>query len=184
MTAKTLRAAVATIVLCAIFIWAGAARAERQKITVGKHREMTAILIAPDGPGPFPAVLVLHTSDGLGDADLAFAERLSKQGYVCLVPEFLDAYGITARSRADTFTTFATDIYDDFSAAVATLQHYPKVAGSKVGAVGFSNGGYFAMWLAATGKVVVVLYDWVSRSKVPIGDDLRQRIERRAASGA
>jgi acyl-CoA thioester hydrolase len=30
--------------------------------------------------------------------------------------------------------------------------------------------------VAATGRVVVVLFDWESQSKVPIGDDLRQRI--------
>ncbi len=153
MTGKILRAAVAAAVLCACLVWGGAARAEPQKITVGKHREMAATLIVPDGAGPFPAVLVLHTSGGLEHADIAFAERLSRQGYVCLVPEFLDAYGITPKTRDETFTTFAADIYDDFNAAIATLERHPKVAGGKVGAVGFSNGGYFAMWLAATGKV-------------------------------
>jgi len=30
--------------------------------------------------------------------------------------------------------------------------------------------------LVATGKVVVVLYDWETRSKKPIGDELRQRV--------
>jgi len=30
--------------------------------------------------------------------------------------------------------------------------------------------------VAATGKVIVVLFDWESQSKVAIGDDLRQRI--------
>jgi acyl-CoA thioester hydrolase len=30
--------------------------------------------------------------------------------------------------------------------------------------------------LAATGKVVVVLFDWTTRSKVPISDDLRDRV--------
>lgn len=30
--------------------------------------------------------------------------------------------------------------------------------------------------LAATGKVTVVRYDWESRSKIPVGDDLRRKI--------
>jgi acyl-CoA thioester hydrolase len=30
--------------------------------------------------------------------------------------------------------------------------------------------------VAATGKVVAVLFDWERRTKVPIGDDLRQKI--------
>ena len=133
--------------------WGGVARAEGQKITVGKHREMTATLFVPDGPGPFPAILVLHTSGGLRHADIAYAERLSREGYVTLVPEFLDAYGVTPQKRRNSFTIFAEDIYDDFNAAIATLKSHPKVAGGKVGAVGFSNGGYFTAWLAATGKI-------------------------------
>ena len=31
--------------------------------------------------------------------------------------------------------------------------------------------------LAATGKVVVVLYDWARDSKMPIGDELRRKVE-------
>ncbi|HEX8172239.1 MAG TPA: thioesterase family protein [Thermoanaerobaculia bacterium] len=30
--------------------------------------------------------------------------------------------------------------------------------------------------VAATGKVVVVLYDWARRSKIPVGDELRRKI--------
>lgn len=31
--------------------------------------------------------------------------------------------------------------------------------------------------IAATGKVVVVLFDWKARSKIPIGDDLRRKVK-------
>lgn len=36
--------------------------------------------------------------------------------------------------------------------------------------------------LAATGKVVVVLYDWATRAKIAISDDLRRRIEKHAGA--
>ena len=36
--------------------------------------------------------------------------------------------------------------------------------------------------LAATGKVVVVLFDWNEQRKVPIGDELRQKVKRLCAS--
>ena len=36
--------------------------------------------------------------------------------------------------------------------------------------------------LAATGKVVVVLYDWHEQRKIPISDELRQRVRERCAS--
>jgi acyl-CoA thioester hydrolase len=36
--------------------------------------------------------------------------------------------------------------------------------------------------LAATGKVVVVLFDWHEQQKVPISDELRQKVKQRCAS--
>jgi len=129
------------------------AHAETTQLLVGVHQNMHAVLIAPDGPGPYPGILLLHTSGGLKSADLDYAQQLAKLGYVTLVPSFLDAYGITARSRRETFLDDAQPIYADLVAALQTLQQQPKVAGRKLGAIGFSNGGYFAMWLAATGKV-------------------------------
>jgi len=47
----------------------------------------------------------------------------------------------------------AGPIYADLVDAVTVLQHTGGVNGAKIGAVGFSNGGYFALWLAATTKV-------------------------------
>jgi carboxymethylenebutenolidase len=114
---------------------------------------MAAVLMTPDGPGPYPAILVLHTSGGMRPDDLEFAKGLVKQGYVVLVPYFLEAYGIEAKTRQATFTTYAQPIYADFVASLKLLRKHPKVDGKKLGAIGFSNGGYFALWLAAIGQV-------------------------------
>jgi carboxymethylenebutenolidase len=132
---------------------AASARAETTQITIGVEHNMSAFLVTPDGPGPYPAILVLHTSSGLAPADLEFANRLAQQGYVSLVPSFMAAYGITPQGRAATFTTYGDRIYADFMSALDMLRASDKVKGSKVGAVGFSNGGYFAAWLAVTAKV-------------------------------
>lgn len=147
-----LRIAFASVVAAIVAI-ASPALAETKTLTVGVKGEMAATLIAPDGPGPYPGVLVLHTSGGLRPADIDYAKRLSEQGYVCLVPAFMEAYGITEGRRAQTFTVNAGDVYRDLVAAVETLRNSDKVGGGKIGAVGFSNGGYFAMWLAATNKI-------------------------------
>lgn len=129
------------------------ALADQASVTVGVKQNMSAYLYAPDGNGPYPGILLLHTSGGLSGADMAFAQHLTGQGYVVLVPTFMAAYGITGRTRQQTFTTFAEPIYADFVSALDMLAHNPKVGGRKLGAIGFSNGGYFAMWLAATNKV-------------------------------
>jgi len=130
-----------------------AARADTATVMVGVNHKMRAFLVTPDGTGPYPAILVLHTSGGLEGADTDFAQRLAQQGYVALVPAFMEAYGITARTRRETFTGSAQPIYNDFVAALDMLAHHGKVKGAKLGAVGFSNGGYFAVWLAAMAKV-------------------------------
>ena len=135
-------------VLCAV-----SASAKSQWITVGASHKMRAYLVTPEGPGPFPAVLVLHTSGGLQGADTGFADRLSQQGYVALVPAFLEAYSISPQQRRLAFTADAQPIFDDFTAALDTLRHTEKIDGTRLAAVGFSNGGYFALWLAAAGKV-------------------------------
>lgn len=122
-------------------------------VVVGVRHNMQAILIAPDDPGPHPGVLVLHTSGGLEPADIEYARHLAEQGYVCLVPSFMAAYRLSGSNRAVTFTTDADQIYADFVQALDMLRGLAKVHGSKLGAIGFSNGGYFAAWLAATGKV-------------------------------
>lgn len=134
-------------------ITASPAVAAQTDITVGTHNSMHATLVTPDGPGPYPGVLILHTSGGLEDDDIAYANRLAAEGYVCLVPAFMAAYGLSAQSRFDTFTRDGDSIYADLVAALGTLQNNPKVAGSKLAAIGFSAGGYFAVWLALTDKV-------------------------------
>lgn len=125
----------------------------QSEITVGVRNNMRATLVTPDGPGPYPGVLILHTSGGLEEADLAFAKALANEGYVCMLPAFMAAYGLTAASREETFTRDATSIYADLVGALGVLQHNPKIQGSKLAAIGFSNGGYFAVWLALTNKV-------------------------------
>jgi carboxymethylenebutenolidase len=127
--------------------------ADTATIMVGVNHKMRALLLRPDGPGPYPAILVLHTSGGLQEGDTDFAQRLVQQNYVALVPAFMEAYGITQRTRYSTFTEDAEPVYADLAAALETLRQEDKVKGSRLGAIGFSNGSYFAMWLAATAKV-------------------------------
>jgi carboxymethylenebutenolidase len=114
---------------------------------------MEATLYKPSGAGPFPAILVLHTSSGLRPPDHAYASQLADQGYVCLVPDFFTAYGLSQNNRRDTFTIHAQAIYADFASAIDTLKKTEGVRADRIGAVGFSNGGYWALLLASKGAV-------------------------------
>jgi carboxymethylenebutenolidase len=129
--------------------------AEVVQLKVGANAAMEATLYKPAGAGPFPAVLVLHTSSGLRPPDHAYARRLADEGYVCLVPDFFTPYGLSQATRQQTFTTHAQAIYSDFAAAIDTLKKMQDVRADRIGAVGFSNGGYWALLLAAKGAVQV-----------------------------
>lgn len=122
-------------------------------VKVGVGQKMEATLYRPAKAGPAPAVLVLHTSGGLRPSDHAYAERLAAEGYICLVPDFFRAYGLSENNRQQTFTTYAQSIYADFVSAIGTLRKTEGVQADRIGAVGFSNGGYWALLLAARGDV-------------------------------
>jgi len=129
------------------------ALADTRPLQVGVGQHIHATLLTPQGPGPFPAILLLHTSGGLQQADLDYGASLQQQGYVVLIPAFLAAYGIQSQNRKLAFTTYAQPLYADFVASLAQLRALPQVNGKALAAIGFSNGGYFALWLAATRQV-------------------------------
>jgi carboxymethylenebutenolidase len=154
----------ATTVMCAamwsaavVAMWsttAAAADFTSQSVIVGLRKNMEATLYTPNGPGPFPTMLEMHTSGGISEADRGYCANLAREGYICIAPAFLRAHGITnPELRRKSFNSEAKPIFDDFVEIIGELDALPKAKRGAVGAVGFSNGGYFAMLLAATGKV-------------------------------
>src|SRR3970282_420115 len=107
----------------------------------------------PPPPVPPPAVLILHTSSGLRPPDHAYASKLADEGYVCLVPDFFSSYGLQEGNRRQTFTTYAQSIHADFVGAIDMLKKMQGVQANRVGAVGFSNGGYWAFVLGGNGQI-------------------------------
>ena len=125
-----------------------------QAVRVGVHHNMEATLYTPDGPGPFPTLLLMHTSAGLTETDKGWCLKLAREGFICIVPAFLLAHGnLKGELRRLAFTQAAQEIYDDFVETIGELNRLPKARPGAVGAIGFSNGGYFALWLAATRQV-------------------------------
>jgi carboxymethylenebutenolidase len=143
-----------TIILLLAAAPALAGEPTSQAVRVGVHHNMEATLYTPDGPGPFPTVLLMHTSFGLTETDKGYCLKLAREGFICIVPAFLLAHGnLRGEFRSLSFTTAAQEIYDDFVETIGELNHLPKARPGAVGAIGFSNGGYFALWLAATRQV-------------------------------
>src|SRR5471032_2560180 len=130
-----------------------AADPKSEMLTVGVRKNMEATLYTPDGPGPFPMVLVLHTSGGISSADQGYCGNLAKEGYICITPAFLRAYGISSETRRLSFTKEAKAITGDFIEIIGELNALPQAKQGAVGAVGFSNGGFFAMMLASMNRI-------------------------------
>jgi carboxymethylenebutenolidase len=124
---------------------------KRQEVTVGVRKNMEATLFIPNGPGPFPSVLVMHTSFGITEADRGYCANLAAAGFICIAPAFLRAHGINNEEvRRKAFTSEARPIMEDFAEIIGELDALPQAKKGAVGAVGFSNGGFFAALLAAT----------------------------------
>jgi carboxymethylenebutenolidase len=124
---------------------------------------MGGYLACPQGAGPWPAVLVYMEIFGINAHIRDVTERVAREGYVALAPDYFhrtgpgielgydDAgmqEGMThlLRLRADTMVADARD-------AIAFLRGRPEVRGAKVGAMGFCIGGHMTYLTACTTDV-------------------------------
>jgi carboxymethylenebutenolidase len=106
----------------------------------------------PDGSGPFPTVIALHTSGGFKTVK-HLIRRYVDDGFAVYAPDFFRKHGITLRSRMDTFDRYRKDIENELSGIVDIMKKDTKVDQKNVFAVGFSNGGFWSSYLAGAAKV-------------------------------
>jgi dienelactone hydrolase len=99
----------------------------------------------PDGPGPFPALVLLHGCEGVSENSRRWAAWLRGQGYVALV---VDSWTPRGLKETCTFTVEDppnTARLDDAFGALRYLQARGDVDPRRIGVIGWSNGGVFAM---------------------------------------
>ena len=118
----------------------------------------TGYLLIPDGEGQRPAVLSVfyepETSIGFNNPHRDFALQLARRGFVTL------SIGTTEASKADTYALYYPDIDNAavqplsmLGCAAANAWHVlasrPEVDSSRIGIVGHSFGGKWAMFAGA-----------------------------------
>jgi carboxymethylenebutenolidase len=146
--------AVVAAVLCGGIGNATAFDFTQQTLSMGMRKNMETTLYVPKGPGPFPTVLVMHTSGGISEADRGYCANLAREGYICAAPAFLRAHGINSPEiRRKAFTSERGAILEDFREVFQEMQAMPQAKRGAACAVGFSNGGYFAALMATGGRL-------------------------------
>jgi dienelactone hydrolase len=121
-------------------------RVTYSNVTPDKPEIISATVTRPSGAGPFPAAVLLHGCGGVSAQLERWARWLADRGYVGMV---IDSFG-PRQVKGDCAPEAPDDIpitarLDDAFGALRWLQAQPWVRGDRVGAVGFSQGGAFAM---------------------------------------
>lgn len=108
--------------------------------------------LALPASGNGPGVLVLHAWWGLNDFFVQLCDRFARAGFVALAPDlYVGAVASTAEeaeARKDELDPEATQ--KKLIGALDALRDHPAVLGERVGTVGFSLGGSWALELCTS----------------------------------
>ena len=151
---RNLSLSIAAVLLLTL---ASASAGEQVEVASGDVK-LRAMLVRPDGPGPFPAVVALHACDGLG-AGLAhgeapidpryqeWGEHLKAAGFAVLFPDSFGSRGLTSQcgTRQRAVRASRTRI-NDANAARHWLQAQPFVIADRVSLLGWSHGATTALY--------------------------------------
>jgi dienelactone hydrolase len=106
-----------------------------------------AALWRPAGEGPFPAVMLLHGCHGVTPSTRAWGRWFRDRGYVALVVDSWAARGMAEGCSPGSPDLPSSERFDDAVGALRWLQGRGEVARERIGVMGWSNGGLFAMSL-------------------------------------
>jgi dienelactone hydrolase len=114
---------------------------------------LLGFLTRPNGPGRFPAVVLLHGCTGFSGHDTEAAATLKSRGYVALALDSLgDANMCAARGGA------AVEAFDAY-AALRYLTAQSFVSSSRIAVMGYSMGAIAAL--------IAVENGWIEHAKQP-----------------
>ena len=99
----------------------------------------------PAGDGPFPAVVLVHGSGGVGSNVNRWAGELNEIGVAAFLLDCFTGRGITSTIPDQSRLGSLAMIYDAYR-ALEVLAGHPGIDSSRVGLMGFSKGGFVALY--------------------------------------
>ena len=102
----------------------------------------------PKAKQRLPAVILLHTSSGFKSIRRQIP-KYRNAGYVVYAPDFFRRHKLSYGNRFETWTTYRRSIEAELTELVQVVKKDRRVDSRNIFAVGFSNGGYWASFLAA-----------------------------------
>ena len=126
----------------------------QESVRFSSSVELAGSLVTPDGPGPFPAVvLVAGRSYGPRQGMMPFATLLARNGIAALA---FDGRG-RGDSQGDPQTMTERDRLDDVHAAFEFLLSRDDVKSDQIGLLGESTGGWIVPMVAQENQEVAFL---------------------------
>jgi dienelactone hydrolase len=126
-------ARLAPLLVAAALLTAGCGQVESFSTTDDAAGRAIGHMRRPSGPGPFPAVVMLHGGAGPSPNHVEWADWLSGEGYVAMAIDSVATRGGVAPA--------ASVMAGDAAGALRHLKSLPYVDSDRVGMIGFSRGG-------------------------------------------
>jgi dienelactone hydrolase len=115
-----------------------------RRLEPGEPVTLSGALRFPEGPGPFPAVILAHGCSGVGASVRGWARTLHGWGYATLVIDSFSPRGlreVCTQGRALLPTQRIPDAYG----ALRALASHPRIDAKRIVLMGFSHGGALTM---------------------------------------
>jgi len=121
------------------------------KYNSGKE-SVQAFLVKPVGPGPFPALVVIHEWWGLNTWIKEQATKLADKGYLALAIDLYRGKSTSDREEAHELMRGVPEdrAAKDLRAAVAYLKGRKDVNKEKIGSIGWCMGGGYSLQAGVT----------------------------------